>query len=177
MKRGAWIRKNIMGADPGLPVANAGEIAPKVPGLDRATVRQRLEIHRELPQCARCHSKIDPLGFALENFNAAGAWRDREGFGYKGRVQRDDPLIDASSQLPDGTKIVGVEDLQAALQQNEAAFLKCLSGKLLTYALGRELGVADQPHVDAAVVHIRKNGNTLRALIRFVVESEPFGTK
>ena len=115
VKRGTWIMKNVLGIDPGLPVANAGEIAPKVPGIDKATVRQRLEIHRELPQCARCHNKIDPLGFALENFNAAGEWRDREGFGYKGRIGRDDPLIDASSKLLDGTEIVGVEGLHNAL--------------------------------------------------------------
>src|SRR5205085_633358 len=83
VKRGTWVMKNLLGTDPGLPVANAGDIAPKVPGIDKATVRKRLEIHRELPQCARCHNKIDPLGFALENFNAAGEWRDREGFGYK----------------------------------------------------------------------------------------------
>ncbi len=92
--------KNLLGTDPGLPVANAGDIAPKVPGIDRATVRARLEIHRTRAQCARCHNKIDPLGFALENFNAAGKWRDQEGFGYNGRVQRDDPKIDASSKLP-----------------------------------------------------------------------------
>ena len=82
VKRGTWILKNLLGTDPGLPVSNVGEIAPKVPGIDKATVRKRLEIHRELPQCARCHNKIDPLGFALENFNASGEWRDQEGFGY-----------------------------------------------------------------------------------------------
>ncbi|MCA9033439.1 MAG: DUF1588 domain-containing protein, partial [Planctomycetaceae bacterium] len=100
VKRGTWILKNILGTDPGLPVANAGDIAPKVPGIDKATVRQRLEIHRELPQCARCHSKIDPLGFSLENFNAAGEYRTQEGFGYKGRIGQNDPLIDASAVLP-----------------------------------------------------------------------------
>jgi hypothetical protein len=100
VKRGTWILKNLLGTDPGLPVDNVGDIAPKVPGIDKATVRQRLEIHRQLPQCARCHNKIDPLGFALENFNAAGQWRDREGFGYKGRVQKNDPKIDSTSQMP-----------------------------------------------------------------------------
>ncbi|MCA9085798.1 MAG: DUF1592 domain-containing protein, partial [Planctomycetaceae bacterium] len=124
VKRGTWILKNVLGTDPGLPVANAGEIAPKVPGIDKATVRQRLEIHRELPQCARCHDRIDPLGFALENFNAAGDWREQEGFGYKGRIGRDDPVIDATSQLPDGTQINGIQGLQAALLQKEDLFLK-----------------------------------------------------
>ena len=177
VKRGTWIMKNLLGTDPGLPVANAGEIAPKVPGIDKATVRQRLEIHRTLAQCARCHNKIDPLGFALENFNAAGEWRDREGFGYKGRVGRDDPLIDASSRLPDGTEIVGVDGLREALLQKEDLFLSCLAAKLLTYALGRELGVADQPQIKAAVAHMKQNKYTLRSLIQFIATSEMFRNK
>lgn len=178
VKRGTWVMKNILGIDPGLPVANAGEIAPKVPGIDKATVRQRLEIHRELPQCARCHNKIDPLGFALENYNAAGEWREREGFGYKGRVQADDPKIDAASKLLDGTQIEGVAGLQAALLEKNELFLNCLAGKLFTYALGRELGVADQLHVKAAVAHLQQPGrDNLRSLIQFIVASEPFRTK
>ena len=177
VKRGTWVMKNLLGIDPGLPVANAGDIAPKVPGIDKATVRKRLEIHRQLPQCARCHNKIDPLGFALENYNAAGQWRDREGFGYKGRIGRDDPLIDASAKMLDGTEFVGVEGLQEVLLRQGDLFLQCLAGKVLTYALGRELGVADQPQVKAAVEQMKAEGNSLRALIRFVVASEPFRTK
>lgn len=177
VKRGTWVLKNVLGTDPGLPVANAGDIAPKVPGIDKATVRKRLEIHRELPQCARCHSKIDPLGFALENFNAAGEWRDQEGFGYKGRVDRNDPKIDASSKLPDGTAINGVDELRAALLKKEDLFLNCLSGKLFTYALGRELGIADQPLVKASVSHAKQNKYTLRALIQFIATSDAFATK
>lgn len=177
VKRGTWVLKNVLGIDPGLPVANAGDIAPKVPGIDKATVRKRLEIHRTLPQCARCHNKIDPLGFALENFNAAGEWREQEGFGYKGRIERNDPKIDAASKLPDGTAIDGVDELRTVLRQKEDLFLNCLASKLLTYALGRELGIADQPTVKAAVAHTKKNGYTLRSLIQFIVTSESFGSK
>jgi hypothetical protein len=177
VKRGTWVLKNLLGTDPGLPVANAGDIAPKVPGIDKATVRKRLEIHRELPQCARCHNKIDPLGFALENYNAAGQWRDREGFGYKGRIGRDDPVIDASAKMPDGTEFVGVAGLQEVLLQQDDLFLQCLAAKMLTYALGRELGVADQPHVKAAVEQMKQKGRTLPELLRFVATSEPFLTK
>ncbi|MGL4550615.1 MAG: DUF1592 domain-containing protein, partial [Gemmataceae bacterium] len=177
VKRGTWVMKNLLGTDPGLPVANAGEIAPKVPGIDKATVRKRLEIHRQLDQCARCHSKIDPLGFALENFDAAGGWRDQEGFGYNGRVERNDPEIDASSALPDGTPVVGVDGLQRALLAKEDLFLDCLAGKLMTYALGRELGLADRPAVRAAVKAMKADGTTLRALIRHIVSSDAFGTK
>jgi mono/diheme cytochrome c family protein len=177
VKRGTWVLKNVLGIDPGLPVANAGDIAPKVPGIDKATVRQRLEIHRTLSQCARCHNKIDPLGFALENFNASGEWRDQEGFGYKGRIDRNDPKINATSKLPDGTEINGVDELRTVLRHREDQFLNCLAGKLLTYALGRELGIADQPAIKAAVAHTKKNGYTLRSLIQFIVTSESFGSK
>jgi mono/diheme cytochrome c family protein len=177
VKRGTWVMKNLLGIDPGLPVANAGDIAPKVPGLDKATVRQRLEIHRSLPQCARCHNKIDPLGFALENFNAAGDWRDQEGFGYKGRIGKNDPVIDASAKMIDGTEFVGVEGLQRVLLQKDDLFLNCLAGKLFTYALGREVGVADQLHVKAAVNHLSLNTRTMKTLIKYVATSEPFLSK
>ena len=172
--RGAWILKNLLGTDPGLPVANAGEIQPKVPGIDKATVRDRLEIHRSAAQCARCHDKIDPLGFALENFNAAGEWRDQEGFGYKGRIGRNDPKIDASAELPDGTAINGVEGLQRALLEREDLFLNCLAEKMFIYALGRELGFSDKPSVEAAVKHMKGNGYSLRALLKHIVGSELF---
>lgn len=175
--RGTWILKNLLGKDPGLPVANVGEISPKVPGIDRATVRQRLEIHRTLPQCARCHNKIDPLGFALENFNAAGEWRDKEGFGYKGRIGDDDPDIDASAKMPDGSEFVGVSGLQNQLLKKEDLFLRCLAEKMFTYALGRELGYSDKPHVDGAVAHLKANDYTLRSLIHYIANSKPFLTK
>ena len=174
VKRGTWILKNVLGTDPGLPVANAGDIAPKVPGIDKATVRKRLEIHRELPQCARCHDKIDPLGLALENFNASGEYREQEGFGYKGRIERDDPKIDASAQLPDGTKINGAADLKDAVRKQENLFMKCLAQKLLTYALGRETTLADQPTIDEIVDKTKKSGYRLKSMLQAVVESDAF---
>jgi mono/diheme cytochrome c family protein len=177
VKRGTWLLKNLLGTDPGLPVANVGEIAPKVPGIDKATVRQRLAIHRELAQCARCHDKIDPLGFALENFNAAGEWREQEGFGYKGRIERNDPKIDASAKLPDGTEINGADSLREALLKKEDLFLNCLANKLFTYALGRELGIADQPTIKAATAYMKQQKYTLRSLIHATVASQAFRTK
>jgi hypothetical protein len=175
--RGTWVLKNLLGTDPGLPVANVGEIAPKVPGIDKATVRQRLAIHRELPQCARCHDKIDPLGLSLENYNAAGEWRLQEGFGYKGRIGENDPVIDASAKLPDGTEFTGVSGLQDQLLRKEDLFLRCLAEKMFTYALGREMGYSDKSHLDAAVAHLKENGRTLRTLIHFIITSKPFLTK
>jgi hypothetical protein len=171
--RGTWILRNLLGVDPGLPVANAGEIAPSVPGIDKATVRQRLEIHRSLPQCARCHDQIDPLGFSLENFDAAGAYRTQEGFGYKGRVQQDDPVIDASAQMIDGREFSGADGLKQILMQDEQRFARCLCEKLITYAIGRELGVADRPAVDAATAHLMET-QQLEALVIWLVQSDLF---
>jgi hypothetical protein len=177
VKRGTWVLKNLLGTDPGLPVSDAGEIAAKVPGIEKATVRKRLEIHRESEQCARCHNKIDPLGFALENYNAAGEWRDREGFGFAGRVRENDPKIDASSVMPDGRPINGVRGLQAAILEQEDLFLGCLASKMLTYALGRELGLSDQPTIAAAAGQMKREKYTIRSLLKFIVLSEAFETK
>ena len=176
VKRGTWVMKNILGMDPGLPVANAGEIAPKVPGIDKATVRQRLEIHRELPQCARCHARIDPLGLALENFDASGFWREQEGFGYKGRIGRDDPVIDASAQLPDGTAFNGPDEMRELLLTKDHLFFGCLTEKLFSYALGREATLADQPFLKQAATHLARE-STLRSLIEYLVLSEAFSRK
>jgi hypothetical protein len=175
--RGVWVLRTLLGSDPGLPVANVGEIASKVPGIDKATVRQRLQIHRENPACARCHDKIDPLGFALENYNATGEWRDREGHGYQGRIQPNDPLIDASAKMPDGTEVQGVEGLQAQLLKQEDQFLTTLATQIATYALGRELGFSDQPAVRSYVETIKRNRYTLRSLVKAIVTSDRFTTK
>ena len=176
VKRGTWVLRTLLGDDPGLPVANAGEISPDVPGIDKATVRQRLEAHRSLAQCARCHARIDPLGFALENYDASGEWRLQEGFGYKGRIGRNDPMIDASGELPDGTAINGVEGLQAALLANSDAFVTALSRAMLTYALGRELTLADEPAVTEIVNTLTAKKASLRDLIQAIVTSTPFTT-
>lgn len=175
--RGVWILRTLLGMDPGLPVANVGEIASKVPGIDKATVRQRLMIHREAPACARCHDKIDPLGFALENFSACGEWRDREGHGYQGRVEQNDPVIDASARMPDGTVVQGVEGLQAALLKQEDRFLANLAAQVTTYALGRELGFSDDAALKAHVAAMKKDRCTLRALILSIITSDAFNTK
>ncbi|HEY0074486.1 MAG TPA: DUF1585 domain-containing protein, partial [Abditibacteriaceae bacterium] len=112
-----------------------------------------------------------------ENFNAAGEWREQEGHGYKGRIDRNDPKIDASATMPDGTQFVGVRGLQEELLKKEDLFLTALSNRVYTYALGRELGLADAPEVKASAAHMKKNGTTLRSLIRFIVGSQAFRTK
>jgi mono/diheme cytochrome c family protein len=175
--RGAWVLRTLLGLDPGLPVANVGEIQSKVPGIDKATVRRRLAIHRENASCARCHDKIDPLGLAMENYDACGEWRDREGHGYQGRIERDDPVIDASARMPDGTEFKGVEGLQAQLLKQEDLFLNTLASQLYTYALGRELGFSDRPTVRASVATMKQDDYRLRTLVREIVGSKLFATK
>jgi len=177
VSRGVWVLKTMLGIDPGLPVANAGDLASKVPGIGKATVRQRLQIHREAASCARCHDKIDPLGFALENFNAAGEWRDHEAQSWNGRSAKDDPVIDASARMPDGTECKGVEGLQAQLLKQEDLFFNALTSKVFTYALGRELGFSDRPMVRAATADMKSHANTLRSLILAVVASDRFSSK
>ena len=177
VSRGVWVLKTMLGTDPGLPVADVGEIASKVPGIDKATVRQRLQIHREDASCARCHDKIDPLGFALENFNAAGEWREQEAQSWNGRLDAKDPRIDASAKMPDGAEFKGVEGLQAELLKKEDLFLNSLATQLTTYALSRELGFSDRPLVLAAAGAMKKNGYTLRSLVQAIVTSETFSTK
>ena len=174
VKRGTWILKTLLNSDPGLPVANAGEIAPKVPGLDKATVRQRLEIHRKLPQCARCHDKIDPLGFALENFDASGRWREREGFGYMGRIRENDPLIDATGKLPDGTEIHGIDGLKQALLARRDQFHEALATKLFSYALGREMTLVDRDDIERATKLAKTYQPNLRTIIKAIVTSDAF---
>lgn len=177
ISRGVWVLKTMLNTDPGLPVANAGELPSKVPGIGKATVRQRLNIHREAAACARCHDKIDPLGFSLENFNAAGEWRNVEASGWNGREQPNDPKIDASATMPDGTKFIGVRGLQDELMNQQDKFLTGLSAKLHTYALGRELGFSDQKMVSEGVTKMKSGSYTLRSLIQAIVASESFASK
>jgi hypothetical protein len=177
VKRGVWVLKTLLGADPGLPVSSAGELPPRVPGIDQASVRQRLQSHRENPQCARCHAKIDPLGFALEGYDASGAYRTHETTGARGLPDERAPAIDATAQMPDGMTVNGVEGLTRALMKQAPQFRRALAGKLYSYALGRALVATDEGNVAAAAAHLEENGDTLRSLIHFVVASQAFRTK
>lgn len=177
VERGVWMLSNLLDDPPPPPPPNAGEIPQKVPGQGKVTVRERLRIHRTSPQCARCHKKIDPLGFALENFDAAGAWRIQEANWILDNPYPNDPVIDATAQLPDGTRVDGVDGLRDALVQRGDQFLSCLTRKMYAYALGRELGFADEPVVHDAVAHMNENELTLRSLVHHIVASELFRRK
>jgi len=162
--RGKWILENLLGTPPPNP-------PPDVPGLvstDGAgtviSMRERLAVHRENPSCASCHALMDPLGFALENFDAVGRWRTLGDAG--------EP-IDASAALPDGTRFDGVEGLKDALLSSDL-FLLTLTEKLMTYALGRGIEYYDMPAVREVVDQAARDDYRLSAFIMGIVDSVPF---
>jgi Protein of unknown function (DUF1585)/Protein of unknown function (DUF1588) len=131
---------------------------------DGLSFRQRLEKHRTNPECASCHARMDPLGYALENFDAVGAWRDRDG----------EATIDPTGALPDGQRFRGVAELRAILIEQPERFTRCLTEKLLVYALGRGLTPADRPAVNRIVRHAARNGYRFSSLVIAVVRSDSF---
>lgn len=161
--RGKWILDNILNAPPPPPPA-------AVPALDEqgvgesATLREQLEQHRVNAVCASCHARMDPLGFALENYDAVGAWRTHEG----------KLPIDPSGSLPDGRPLQGPTALIDVLEQDRDAFVAAVAEKLMTYALGRGLGPSDRAAVRAAVNRAVANDYRFSELVLGIVESEPF---
>lgn len=167
VKRGLFVLDNLLGAPPPPP-------PPDVPPLEDATkalkgqtlsLRQTLALHREQPLCSSCHNRMDPLGLALENFNALGLWRDQE---------RGQP-IDASATLPTGEAFTDVRQLKSILARHHAEeFYHAVTEKLLTYALGRGLGYADVDTVDRIVERLVADRGRAQTLLRGVLESAAF---
>lgn len=161
--RGVWILKNIL-ASPTPPPP------PNVPALDQAevdktaTMRARLEAHRKDPACASCHSRMDPLGFGLDNYNAIGAWRTTE----------QNTPIDATGVLPGGQQFAGSRELKAILMQRREEFARCLTEKMLTYALGRGVESFDRPAIDAIVVRLAADEYRFSSLVLGIVSSLAF---
>ena len=156
---------NILGTVPPDP-------PPNVPALktsgDKAgpeqTMRQRMEEHRANPACASCHKMMDPIGFALENFDGIGTWRTKEN-GQK---------VDASSVLFDGTKINGVVDLRNALLRYSPQFVRVFTEKLMIYALGRGVDYDDMPVVRSIVHDGERNNYKFSSLVLGIIKSDPF---
>jgi len=161
--RGKWILENLLGTPPPPPPANFA-LADDEPGAAPKTIRERMERHRASPACAGCHRVMDPLGFALENFDAIGGWRERDG-----RLP-----IDASGELTDGSKVNGVVALRRALVARPDVFLHTFTEKLLTYGLGRGLGPHDMPAVRAIVRDAGQRDHVFSELVLGVVRSAPF---
>jgi hypothetical protein len=162
--RGVWVLNNIFGAPPPPPL-------PNVPALEENSVaanlpmRQRLSAHRNNPVCATCHRTIDPVGFALENFDAVGRWRDQDG---------DSGPVDVSGGLPGGGEFRGVAGLEEALLSRPELFAGTLTEKLLTFALGRGVEYYDAPAVRQILREARPDGYRFSSLILGIVKSVPF---
>jgi mono/diheme cytochrome c family protein len=161
--RGKWILESLVGSPPPPPPPDVPPL-PDTPASKPQTMRERMEEHRANPVCAGCHKMMDPLGLAMENFDAVGAWRSDD----SGQP------VDASGQLTDGTKIDGVAGLRAALLKRPDVLATTVTEKLLTYALGRGLGPEDMPAVRAIVHQAKGNDYRFGSLIDGVVNSTPF---
>jgi hypothetical protein len=162
VKRGKWVLEQLLGTPPPPP-------PPDVPELDEKKVltgslRQQMEQHRQNPSCAACHAKMDPLGFAFENFDAVGAYRAKEG----------GTAIDASGELPGGKKFNGPAELRAILKEKKDLVARNLAEKILIYALGRGLEPYDRRAVDGVVAALAKNDYRFSTLITETVKSYPF---
>jgi hypothetical protein len=161
--RGKWILENVLGSPPPAPPPNVPPLQTE-PGAAPKTMRERMEQHRANPACASCHKAMDPIGFAMENMDAVGAWRTLEA----------GAPIDASGQLTDGTVVNGVVDLRQALLRRPEIFVSTLTEKLMIYALGRGLQPADMPVVRRIVREAGAQDYRFSALIGGIVHSAPF---
>jgi len=161
--RGKWVLETLVGSPPPPP-------PPDVPNLDEAKIgttasmREQLEQHRKNPTCASCHVRMDPLGFGLENFDAVGAWRAKDG----------DFVINAEGTLPDGRSFTGPQGLKSILLAQPDAFTETLTQKMLIYALGRGLETSDDAAVKKIARKVAADDYRISSLILGIVNSEPF---
>ena len=162
--RGKWVLENLLGAPPPPPPPDVPELETGDEG-SAASLREALERHRANPACAACHARLDPLGFALENFDAVGAFRTEEEEGVP---------VDPSGALPDGTLIDGPDGLRRVLLDRRHEFVETLAAKLLTYALGRGLESYDQPAVREIRRRTEAGDYRFSALVSAIVDSVPF---
>lgn len=167
--RGAWILETIMGTPPPVPPPNVEALPEDAAGAVATSVRARLEMHRENPTCNSCHSVMDPLGFALDNFDAVGRWRDRDR--YTGEA------VDASGIMPNGSLVDGPQDLRVALMQRPNLFGQSLTEKLMTYALGRPMEAHDMPVVRAVVKEAAADDYRFSTLVMSIINTDLFQKK
>ena len=162
VKRGKWVLDNILAEPPPPPPANVPELEQ---GETLGSLREQMEQHRANPACSVCHIKMDAIGFGMENFDAVGAWRDRDG-----RFE-----VNASGELPGGKKFAGADELmQILVEEKKTEFCRCLAGKLLTYSLGRGLSSFDRCTINDIVRSIEKDDYRFETLVLAIVASDPF---
>ena len=165
--RGAFILKYIEGVPPATPPPNVPTLDEKDIGTTKAlTVREMIAKHRASPTCSSCHAVMDPLGFALENFDATGRWRDRDRFA--------GTVIDSSGELPDGTPLKGPDDLRKALLRRPDQFVQTFTERLLMYSTGRKLEYYDMPTVRRIVRDAAKDDYRFSSLVQAIVRTDQF---
>ena len=162
--RGVYVLEKVLGYRPPPPPPDVPAIEPDIRGA--VTIREQLKKHRQVETCAECHRKIDPLGFALENFDAIGMWRND----YAQRVP-----IDATGKLINGEAFSGFGEFRDLMIAQSDQFSRCLTEKLMAYALGRELEVTDRPDIDEILMKLKSQDGGLRDLILLIVQSKAFG--
>jgi len=163
--RGKYVISNFLNTPPLPPPANVPQLEASAPKDRPSTVREQLELHRASPVCAACHRNIDPIGFALENFNAVGQWQD---------VTKDGLKIDSAGVLVDGTPVDGPIALRKALLARPEVFVGTVTEKLMTYALGRGLEPVDMPVVRSIMRGASKNHYAMQSIILGIVQSSAF---
>lgn len=164
--RGIWVLENLLGTPPSPPPPDVEPIEPDTRGV--ATIRELMAKHRNNPTCYECHRKIDPIGLSMEHYDYVGAWRER---------YSESQPIDTSGELPDGTAILGTDGIKRYLLDRPDQFTRCLTEKLLIYALGRRLSFTDRDDIDQIVAAMPKRNYGFRELIHHIVASEAFHTK
>jgi len=162
--RGKWLLEEVFGTPPPPPPPLVATLSANDEKRDGQTFRQRLELHRKDPNCAACHARLDPLGFALENFDPIGRWR----------TEVSGETVDASGQLPGGEAFVGPEALKKVLGARKQLFLRHLTEKMLAYALGRGVEYYDIPAVKNISEAVANDGHRAPRLILEIVRSTPF---
>jgi hypothetical protein len=168
--RGEWIMDTLLGTPPTAPPANIPPLPENIEGSkEQLTVRQLTERHRASPSCNSCHAILDPLGFALENFDATGAWREKDRFA--------GTLVDAAGVLPGGVAIKGPDDLRAALMERGDQFVQTMTEKLMSFALGRTIEYYDMPTVREIVRKSAADNYRFSGLVMNIVESPAFQMK
>lgn len=164
--RGQWILERITGTPPAPPPPNIPAIKDPAAGETPKTMRELMAQHRKQASCFACHGVMDPLGFALENYDAVGVWRTKDRLA--------GAAIDASGELPDGTKINGPDDLRKALIADPNQFVQTLTEKLMTYALGRTVEYGDMPTVRRIVRDAAKDNYRFSTLVMDIINSDQF---
>jgi hypothetical protein len=165
--RGSFILKYLEGVPPANPPPGVPTLNDKDIGTTKAlTVRELMAKHRASPTCSACHAVMDPLGFALENFDATGMWRDKDRFA--------NTVIDSAGELPDGTKLKGPDDLRNALLRRPEQFVQTFVENLLTYSMGRTHEYYDMPTVRKIVRDTAAKDYKFSAIVQAVVRTEQF---